>query len=258
MWTEMIRSKVSKCQISCFISTLSPIFDTRDFIILLVGKWTTLITALKIVKREVVRFCCLFISLFWTALLAISVLRFVPVSTWFIISCFSIYNNTLSQTLHQHDQAPCEILSKTSSFLFFYGNWFSFMIWISATKQFLNQGLHSPIMYCPANFSKHAVSALGHLNKLSFSNITYLASFFFLPKSMQFLHWALYYISNFILISSCKFFSVWPSITALTRTNAPLLAWQWVSLLPNTTGFILIGLPHRHFLWSIFFSRNIC
>lgn len=157
----MIRSKVSKCQISCFISTLSPIFDTRDFIILLVGKWTTLITC-------------------------------------------------------------------------------------------------SPIMYCPANFSKHAVSALGHLNKLSFSNITYPASFFFLPKSMQFLHWALYSISNFILISPCKFFSVWPSITALTRTNAPLLAWQWVSLLPNTTGFILIGLPHRHYLWSIFFSRNIC
>lgn len=95
MWTEMIRSKVSNCQISCFISTLSPIFDTRDFIILLVGKWTTLITALKIVKREVVRFCCLFISLFWTALLAISVLWFVPVLTWFIISCFSIYNKHL-------------------------------------------------------------------------------------------------------------------------------------------------------------------
>lgn len=155
---------------------------------------------------------------------------------------------------------PVRSWVKLVLFFFFYGNWFSFMIWISATKQFLNQGLHSPIMYCPANFSKmHAVSALGHLNKLNLiSNITYPASFFFRPKSMQFLHWALYYISNFILISPCKFFSVWPSITTLTRTNAPLLAWQWVSLLPNTTGFILIGSPHRHFLWSIFFSRNIC
>lgn len=180
MWTEMIRSKVSKCQISCFISTLSPIFDTRDFIILLVGKWTTLITALKIVKREVVRFCCLFISLFWTALLAISVLRFVPVLTWFIISCINMI------------KLPVGSWVKLVLFFFFYGNWFSFMIWISATKQFLNQGLHSPIMYCPANFSKHAVSALGHLNKLSFSNIMYPASFFFLPKPMQFLHWALY------------------------------------------------------------------
>lgn len=165
----MIRSKVSKCQISCFISTLSPIFDTRDFIILLVGKWTTLITALKIVKREVVRFCCLFISLFWTALLAISVLRFVPVLTWFIISCINMI------------KLPVGSWVKLVLFFFFYGNWFSFMIWISATKQFLNQGLHSPIMYCPANFSKmHAVSALGHLNKFNLiSNITYPASFFF-------------------------------------------------------------------------------
>lgn len=101
---------------------------------------------------------------------------------------------------------PVRSWVKLVLFFFFYGNWFSFMIWISATKQFLNQGLHSPIMYCPANFSKHAVSSLGHLNKLSFSNITYPASFFFLPKSMQFLHWALYYISNFILKSPCKFF----------------------------------------------------
>lgn len=74
---------------------LLPILDTRHFIILLVGKWTTLITALPIVKSEVVRFCCLFISLFWTELLAICVLWTIPMLTWFIISCISVCNKHL-------------------------------------------------------------------------------------------------------------------------------------------------------------------